>query len=57
MTTVNIQINKINIQDKISITLLQNHILKSRKRRKMFDVEIDDDYQNKKKRSIRKKDI
>ena len=49
-TNVRIQIDKINIQEKISLTLLQNHILKSRKRRKMFDGKIDDDYKNKKKR-------
>ena len=49
-TNVRIQIDKINIQEKISITLLQNHILKSRKRRKMFDGKIDDDYQKKKKK-------
>lgn len=49
-TNVRIQIDKINIQEKISITLLQNHILKSRKRRKMFDGKIDDDHKNKKKR-------
>ena len=52
ITTVNVQINKINIKkDKISITLLLNHLLKSRKRRTMFEDEIiDDDYQNKTKR-------
>ena len=52
IATVNVQINKINIeQDKISITLLLNHILKSRKRRTMFDDEvIGDNYQNKTKR-------
>ena len=49
-TNVRIQIDKINMQEKISITLLQNHILKSRKRRKMFDGKIDDDHKNKKKR-------
>ena len=53
-TNVRIQIDKINIQEKISITLLQNHILKSRKRRKMFDGKIDDDYQKKKKTLERK---
>ena len=48
-TNVRIQIDKINIQEKISITLLQNHILKSRERRKMFDSKIDDDYKKKEK--------
>ena len=56
-TNVRIQIDKINIQEKISITLLQNHILKSQKRRKMFDGKIDDDYKNKKKKkNTRKKE-
>ena len=54
-TNVRIQIDKINIQEKISITLLQNHILKSRKRRKMFDGKIDDDYQKKKENQKKKK--
>ena len=51
ITTVEIQINKINIQqDKISIALLQDYTSKPRKRRKMFDDEIDDNHQNKKTR-------
>ena len=38
----------------ISVTLLQNHPLKSRKRREVFDDEINYDYQNKKRSAFQK---